>query len=328
MHFTCGSSDSDSESDVDDSDNSNSGKRYVAKNVDEEQAKPLRFPSYDSEVLEMIMVKDVKAGVEVWTLCLSNYDVIVNILHFVEEEAIRIFYMCFVYVHPFLLCQVFNTYGSAGNAALLHRYGFTEPNNVYDIVNIDLELVLKWCSSMFSCRHSRSRLALWRKLDYCGCFSENSEYFEISFIGEPQVEMLILLYIMLLPEDEYCKLDLNASIASYHNDTISMILSENTNPKFDKGLEIDKKRLLTDGVCNALLCLAEERENLYGSDSIKNDIEAMEKCTEKVRMLYHSLMLRVSERRILEKFRTYATLGLKKLNTCTKSSERKRLRKA
>ncbi|GJS18551.1 hypothetical protein Tco_0413023 [Tanacetum coccineum] len=33
---------------------------------------------------------------------------------------------------------VFNTYGSMGNVALLHSI---EPNNPYDIVNIDLELV-------------------------------------------------------------------------------------------------------------------------------------------------------------------------------------------
>ncbi|KAL2553335.1 SET domain-containing protein [Forsythia ovata] len=78
----------------------------------------------DPRVLEMIMIKDVKAGAE-----------------------------------------VFNTYGSLGNAALLHRYGFTELDNPFDIVNIDLELVLQWSSSLFSCRHSRRRLSLWRKLD-------------------------------------------------------------------------------------------------------------------------------------------------------------------
>ena len=57
--------------------------------------------------LEMVMVKDVKVGAE-----------------------------------------VFNTYGLLGNAALLHRYGFTEPDNPFDIVNIDLELVLQWSASL------------------------------------------------------------------------------------------------------------------------------------------------------------------------------------
>ncbi|XP_065873786.1 ribosomal lysine N-methyltransferase 3 [Euphorbia lathyris] len=298
VHFTCGSSDSESDDDDDDNskpgdddddnsnpgdddddnsnpgddddDNSNPDKSYTANYVDEEPANTLERTSDDPKVLEMIMVKNVKAGVE-----------------------------------------VFNTYGSAGNAALLHRYGFTEPDNPYDIVNIDLDLVLEWCTSMFSSRHSRARLSLWRKLDYSGCFSESTEYFEISFNGDPQVELLILLYIMLLPDDDYCKLDLAVSTATDHKEMISMISSEKFNFRFDKGTEIDKSLLLTESVCNALLRLAEKRENLYGLSSIENDIEALEKCSEKERKLYHSLMLRVSERRILEKFRTYASLGAK-----------------
>ncbi|KAK6156279.1 hypothetical protein DH2020_010527 [Rehmannia glutinosa] len=120
--------------------------------------------------LEMIIIKDVKAGVE-----------------------------------------VFNTYGSLGNAALLHRYGFTEPDNPFDILNIDLDIVVQWSLSLFSCRHGRRRLSLWRKLDYSGCFSQDSEYFEISLDGEPQVELLVLLYIMLLPEEEFIELDLALS---------------------------------------------------------------------------------------------------------------------
>lgn len=59
--------------------------------------------------------------------------------------------------------QVFNTYGSMGNAALLHRYGFTEPDNPLDIINIDLDLVIKWCSSSFSNRYARSRLSCFSK---------------------------------------------------------------------------------------------------------------------------------------------------------------------
>lgn len=106
------------------------------------------------------------------------------------------------------LFQVFNTYGSMGNAALLHRYGFTELDNPYDIVNIDIELVVQWSSSLFSNRHSRARLSLWRKLGYSGCESENSEYFEVSYNGEPQLELLFLLYIILLSEEAYTKLDL------------------------------------------------------------------------------------------------------------------------
>lgn len=223
--------------------------------------------------------------------------------------------------------QIFNTYGIIGNAALLHRYGFTEPDNPYDIVNIDLELVLNWSLSLFSGRYSRARLSLWRKLDYSGCVSQNAEYFEISFNGEPQVELLILLYMMLLPEDEYCKLDLAVSIACNHKESISTILSEKCNISWENGSEVKKDLLLTESVCSALLWLADKRESLYGLSSMKDDMEALEKCNKKERKLYHSLMLRVSERRILEKLRTYATVGAELLETTKRASIRKRLKR-
>ncbi|EEF44538.1 N-lysine methyltransferase setd6 isoform X2 [Ricinus communis] len=255
VHFTCGSSDSDSD------DNSNGNHSFTENTVDE-------VPSDDREILEMIMVKDVKSGAE-----------------------------------------VFNTYGSAGNAGLLHRYGFTEPDNPYDIVNIDLDLVFKWSSSLFSDRYTRARLSLWRKLGYSGCVSENAEYFEISFDGDPQVDLLILLYVMLLAEDDYCKMDIAVSTANNHKESISTTLSEKGYITLDKGSEINKDLLLTESVCSALFWLADKRESLYGLSSIKDDIEALEKCSEKDRKLYHALMLRVSERRILEKLRTYAAVG-------------------
>eukprot|EP00249_Psilotum_nudum_P006340 c19652_g1_i2 orf=481-1488(-) len=34
-------------------------------------------------------------------------------------------------------CEIFNTYGTLSNAALLQKYGFTERGNPYDIINID-----------------------------------------------------------------------------------------------------------------------------------------------------------------------------------------------
>lgn len=69
-----------------------------------------------------------------------------------------------------------------GNAALLHRYGFTELDNPYDIVNIDLTLVTKWCSSKYSHRYAKARVSLWHKLGYSGCTSEDAEYFEIDLL--------------------------------------------------------------------------------------------------------------------------------------------------
>lgn len=214
--------------------------------------------------------------------------------------------------------QVFNTYGSLGNAALLHRYGFTEPNNPFDIVNIDLELVLKWGCSLFSNRYCRARLSLWRRLDYSGCVSENSEYFEITFDGEPQTELLTLLYIMLLPEDACHKLDISICMADKVNGCVGIILSEKHDITWDRSSEISKDLLLTEKVCSALLALADVRESCYGSKSINDDVEALKRCCMKERKLYHSLVLRISERTILEKLRTYATVGAQTFQTAKK----------
>ncbi|KAK4721444.1 hypothetical protein R3W88_011677 [Solanum pinnatisectum] len=190
---------------------------------------------------------------------------------------------------------VFNTYGSLGNAALLHRYGFAEPDNQYDIVNLDLELVLQWSSSRFS--------HLWRKLDYSGCVSQNSEYFEISFDGEPQVELLILLYIILLP-------DLVVSITSGFEKSKGFNLSKKDIVLFREGFESSNNMLLTNGVCVALLGLADIRESLYGSNHLEDDIKTLNCCCRvKEPKIYYSLVLRISERRILERLRCYASAG-------------------
>ncbi|XP_061369471.1 ribosomal lysine N-methyltransferase 3 [Gastrolobium bilobum] len=237
----------------------------------------------DPSMLEMIMIKDVNSGAE-----------------------------------------VFNTYGLLGNAALLHRYGFTEQDNPYDIVNIDLELVLQCCSSLFSDRHSRARVSLWRRLGYSACGSQNSEYFEISFDGEPQIELVILLYIMLLPDNAYQKLDLSVSIAgNYHESSETILLDDNILPK--KASKVSTKLLLTKKVCYALLSLVDMRESLYGLESIEDDIAGLGRCSlVRDRKLYHSLMLRISERKILQKFRNYASQPFKITNH---SSARKKLKR-
>lgn len=211
--------------------------------------------------------------------------------------------------------EIFNTYGSLGNAALLHRYGFTELDNPYDIVNIDLELVLEWSSSLFSARHSRARLSLLQRLDYSGCTSNCGEYFEISFDGEPQIELLILLYILLLPEEAFFKLDLTMSTAAgaWNGSVSAFALLETIESKFVviKSSEMSDKDsrnlLLTEAVRDALFSLANIREGLYGSTSIEDDIRALDRCCTRDRKMYYSLILRVSERRILQKLREYAT---------------------
>ncbi|KFK34902.1 hypothetical protein AALP_AA5G208400 [Arabis alpina] len=203
--------------------------------------------------------------------------------------------------------EVYNTYGLMGNAALLHRYGFTEPDNPYDIVNIDLELVTEWSTSSFTSRYTRARLALWRILGYTGCESQNFEYFEVSSTGEPQTELLFLLYILLLPEDTYSKLDLATSTtngAPLSKEGREITIGKH---KFTFGQSEDHDVLLTDGVSEALLAIVDKRESLYGSlSSLEDDIAKLETCVlPKDRRLYHSLTLRVSERRILEKLRSY-----------------------
>ncbi|XP_020701364.1 N-lysine methyltransferase setd6 isoform X2 [Dendrobium catenatum] len=203
--------------------------------------------------------------------------------------------------------EVFNTYGSMGNAALLHRYGFTELENPYNIVNIDLYLVLSWFSSSYSNRYVRTRLGLWRKLNYSGCSSQNSEYFEVSSDGEPQMELLILLYIFL-SENIYQKLDSVVDSLIEANEDDKMIkLLELIKTDCEHKLEDFREVLLTDNVCQALISLADVRESLYGLTSLQEDISRLLNCCELMESkLYHSLVLRVGERKILAKLRAYA----------------------
>ncbi|KAL1191494.1 Ribulose-1,5 bisphosphate carboxylase/oxygenase large subunit N-methyltransferase [Cardamine amara subsp. amara] len=299
VHFTAESSNSESDTEADESDNGDDANEATdedepssksssspeqsleevpGENTDdeaeeeeeeEEEEENSSMLQNDLSGLKMIMVKDVQAGAE-----------------------------------------VYNTYGLMGNAALLHRYGFTELDNPYDIVNIDLELVTEWSSSSFTSRYTRARLALWRKLGYTGCESQNSEYFEISSTGEPQTELLILLYILLLPEETYNKLDLTISTtraSKEGRESSSSSAYEITigKHKFVLG-QSENEILLTDGVCKALLAIVDKRESLYGSSSLEDDIVGLKACClPRDRRLYHSLVLRVSERKILKKLRSY-----------------------
>ncbi|ONK55008.1 uncharacterized protein A4U43_UnF8680 [Asparagus officinalis] len=209
--------------------------------------------------------------------------------------------------------EVFNTYGIMGNAALLHRYGFTEPDNTFDIVNIDLNLVLKHCSSSFSSRYIRSRVSLWRRLNYSGCTSENSEYFEISFNGEPQIELIVLVYIVFLPEYAYEKLNCMVDFFVEAIDSTNLIKLINiTRNNCSIGAEKINELLLTRDVRNALKSLADMRETFYGPNTLEDDESRLRiRSSVKDRKLYHSLVLRVCERRILSRLRVYASGGYK-----------------
>ncbi|KAL5755381.1 hypothetical protein ACOSP7_023601 [Xanthoceras sorbifolium] len=306
VHFTSTSSDHESHSDADD--NYNVHADAGDDEISTENSQLDREESFVSSI-----GKNSSGGSDLESSSVSGEDPAVLQMIMVKDVAVGI--------------EVFNTYGLLGNAALLHRYGFTEPDNLYDIVNVDLELVLQCCSPLFSSRHSRARLSLWRRLGYSGCVSQDSEYFEITSDGEPQSELLILLYIMLLPEDAYHKLDLTVSTAGSQDDTISVCLSEKYNIPLEKATEMIKELLLTESVCKALYSLADLRESFYATNSKNNDMEALRTCSIRDSKLYHSLVLRVSERRILEKLRTCAAICMQSFKTTKRSSARKRLKR-
>uniref|UniRef100_J3L6F0 SET domain-containing protein n=1 Tax=Oryza brachyantha TaxID=4533 RepID=J3L6F0_ORYBR len=214
--------------------------------------------------------------------------------------------------------EVFNTYGTMGNAALLHRYGFTEIDNPYDIVNIDLALVTKWCSTKYSRRYSKARVSLWHNLGYSSCTGQDADYFEISYDGEPQLELLILLYVISLKSDAYDKLASVAHdlIGDDEVDSISSVVkvvrvtSHKQHPEINglEKLSDVKKLLLKENVCSALASLADMRESLYGSDTLEDDRQKLQACSSvNERNLYHSLVLRVSERTILHKLKKYSS---------------------
>ncbi|GJM92382.1 hypothetical protein PR202_ga08854 [Eleusine coracana subsp. coracana] len=287
VHFTSVSDTSDSDVEEEEDDDESDGSTDDQSTVENNTNSPPEV-SINDEDLEMIVVRDANEGDE-----------------------------------------VYNTYGTMGNAALLHRYGFTELDNQYDIVNIDLALVTKWCKSMFSSRHARARASLWRNLGYTGCTSQEAEYFEISYDGEPQLELLILLYIATLKADAYDKLICVADdlIVNEEHDSIGSVVrlvkATNSNPNFElDGLDKmpDVMKLLHNkNTSSALLSLADMRESLYDSNTLEDDEEKLKNCNfSKERKMYHSLVLRVSEKRILNRLRKYAS-------SCSKAKKRKHL---
>lgn len=116
------------------------------------------------------------------------------------------------------------------------------------------------------------------------------------------MELLILLRMMLLSEDAYHKFDLAIAAAGSLEELkegIGKFLCDGTS-------EMKRDILMNKKVGRALLLIVEMRDGLYGMSSLEDDIEALGSCCPiKEKKLYHSLMLRISERRILEKCRTY-----------------------
>lgn len=158
-------------------------------------------------------------------------------------------------------------------------------------------------------------MSLWRKLNFSGCTSQNSEYFEVSCDGEPQFELLTLLYIIYLNEKSFDKLETMVDSLVNEDDlscAIGLISIGGGHCNFKKDSIQDandlNKFLLTKSVCKTLVMLADLRESLYGPVSLKDDEIKLKDCTPvKERKLYHSLVLRISERGILDRLRDYAS---------------------
>ncbi|GBG79845.1 hypothetical protein CBR_g30110 [Chara braunii] len=102
--------------------------------------------------------------------------------------------------------EVFNTFGELSTAALLLRYGFTGPNNPFDIVNVDLSMVERACCKFWSAEHVTSCTTLWQKMGFSPCESDGVGYFEIEADGKPQIELLVLLLLCCLSEQGCAKL--------------------------------------------------------------------------------------------------------------------------
>lgn len=232
--------------------------------------------------------------------------------------------------------QIFNTYGTLSNAALLHRYGFTEPDNPFDIVNIDMALVLDLCSESFSSRHIRRCTALWRRVGCAPCDSQDCEYFEISAAGKPQEDLLMFLFLMHLPDEAFDRLSrLEDSLIDQGIEKTARALEWGGPPKqepvahskkrgrglqskqmvrVDTGVEVGEW-LLTRPVAKSVLQLLKNRDCFYPTSSLDDDLALLSAINQTEQpQRFHAMALRSSERSILKKSRALvsqrlATLG-------------------
>lgn len=115
-----------------------------------------------------------------------------------------------------------------------------------------------------------------------------------------------MLYVILLSEEDYLKLDLISATSRNDGESATAYLPKTGNFLLGEISEMSRETLLTMSVCEALLSLADMRESLYGTTSLEDDLESLKRsnCITE-RRLYHSLVLRISERHIIEKLRNY-----------------------
>ena len=124
---------------------------------------------------------------------------------------------------------------------------------------------------------------------------------------------------MLLSEDAFNHFDLTTSVSGNFS---GVMLYQKGKSIWIKDSKIRKDVLLTKDVRKALVSLADMREALYGSNHLEEDLETLSGIQDN-RKLYHSLMLRVSERTILKKLRSYAAVAGQLSTSERRSSLRK-----
>lgn len=244
-----------------------------------------------------------------------------------------------------LVIQIFNTYGELGNASLLLRYGFTEPDNPFDIVNLELVTVTQVCRKLFAKRHVRRRILLWRKTGCAPLVSQGSEYFEITYEGKPETELLLLLFIMHLPDDRSEDLEHALCAESQGIAAVGELLGwRQVTGRREKRLGGGRRRpkggkrskfsasvgdaqpgvgdaetfdewLTTPSVGETLLLVLQARDSLYPSASVEEDIETLSRtCALKQNTQYHGLSLRIAERSVLRRCELNTIKWLSSLN--------------
>ncbi|KAL2645247.1 hypothetical protein R1flu_012834 [Riccia fluitans] len=267
----------------------------LPQRVEESTSEPDEVERGQSEILEMILVKNVAAGAE-----------------------------------------VFNTYGTLSNAALLHRYGFTELANPFDIVNVDLSLVVDTFGGAHTPRRVRRRVSKWKEVSFSPLESQESEYFEISATGKPEEGLLMLLYILNLSDEKFDSLSYMPDSLDCENKivTTASFLGWGDPPEERPAAKSSRKRrkgrnkklenqekaevdletwLLTAPVCRSMLEVLRSRDSLYPTDSVEADetmLSATHSTTQPER--FHALRLRISERLILRKCKTRVSRQLAK----------------
>lgn len=226
------------------------------------------------------------------------------------------------------------------NAALLYRYGFTEPNNQFDIVNLDLDLIKEAVFSLSNdtktsgniSRTFRQCQRLLEKIGFSPSKSREVSYFEIDSSGKPQIDLLLLLKLVSLSTSELDSFFIFSTslefgeesnikkIASYFIEIQRNIRSTKRRPSKAKGMELDvfgpkETIFLSSKVVNFLLIALQKRENLYQpKTSLWDDkVRLMKKSLKNSE--YHALSLRIYEREILSRCRNWLGLLESELGT-------------